>query len=324
MKAASVHELGLEHPLVVEDVPDPQAGPGQVLVSVRSAGVNPLEISIRSGENPRSKGIPRPFICGSDIAGEVEAVGEGVEGIKAGDRVWGRSVTGGYAEKGVLPADATGILSEGMSFQEGASLPIPLVTAWNALVIKAETGPGETVLVQGGAGGVGHLAIQLARRMGCRVLATVSSGEKGDFCLKAGADAVINYREEDVAARVMEETGGRGVEAIVENAALDNLAADLSLVAVNGRVVIVGTGTGKEGEIIFPVRAAMGRDARVIALSSGHLTPHLPGIIRRLAPLLEGGAIRPRIGKEFPLEAAGEAHELVLSGKFLGKVVLMV
>ncbi len=308
--------------MVVENLPDPDPGPGQILVGVRSAGVNPLEISLRSGKNPRSKTMKLPYICGTDVAGEVEAVGEGVENFSPGDRVWGRTAGGAYAEKAVLAAATTGHLPAGMSFSEGASLPIPLLTAWNALVIKGEAGPGQWVLVQGGAGGVGQLAIQLAQQVGCRVLATVSSQEKGDFCLQAGAGAVINYREEDVPARVMEMTGGRGAEVVVENAACDNLAADLSLVAIDGKIVVVGTGTGKDGDITIPIRAAMGRDARILALSSGHLTPHVPDILRRIAPLLESGAIRPHIGKELPLDGANESHELVMSGKFLGKVVL--
>lgn len=322
MKAVNVHELGLDHPMVIEKVPDPEPGPGQILVAVRSAGVNPLEISIRSGANPRAQAMKRPYICGTDVAGEVEAVGEGVEGYSKGDRVWGRSVSGAYAERALLPAAITGRLPDRMSFPQGASLPIPLLTAWNALVLKGEAGPGQTVLVQGGAGGVGHLAVQLARHMGCRVLATVSSKEKGDFAVSTGAEAFINYKREDVASRVMALTDGRGVDVVVENAACDNLEGDLSLVAVNGRVVIVGTGTGKEGEITFPVRAAMGRDARVLGLSSGNLAPHVPGIIARLAPLLKRGDIRPHVGREFPLDQANESHTLVMSGKFLGKVTL--
>ncbi len=322
MKAVSVHQFGLDQPMVMEDVPDPAPGPGQILVSVRSAGVNPLEISLRSGNNPRARGMKLPYVCGTDVAGEVEAVGEGAEGFSPGDRVWGRTAGGAYAEKAVLASATTGHLPAGMSFAEGASLPIPLLTAWNALVIKGEAGPGQWVLVQGGAGGVGQMAIQLARQMGCRVLATVSSKEKGDFCLEAGAGAVINYREEDVPARVMELTGGRGAEVVVENAACDNLASDLSLVAIDGRIVVVGTGTGKEGDVTIPIRAAMGRDARIVALSSGYLTPILPDILRRLAPVLESGAIRPHVGKALPLKGANESHELVLSGKFLGKVAL--
>ncbi len=323
MKAVRVTRFGLEHPMELEQVAELEPGPGEMLVRIAAAGVNPLEVAIRSGNHPRAGAMTLPYTCGTDVAGEVEAVGEGVETFAPGDRVWGRASTGAYAEKGLLPAGSTGKLPGSMSFAEGAALPIPLLTAWNALVVKGEAAPGDCVLVQGGAGGVGYLAIQLARTLGCRVFTTVSSGEKADFCLAAGAEAAINYHEEDVPERVMELTSGRGVEVIVETVGCDNLPSDLKLNAVNGRIVIVGTGTGKGPDVTIPLPAAMGRDARILALSSGNLNPLVPGILRRLAPLLEGGAIRPHIGRELPLEQANESHEVLLSGKFLGKINLV-
>ena len=322
MKAVRVTRFGLEHPMELEEVAEPTPGPGEMLVRIAAAGVNPLEVAIRSGNHPRAAAMTLPYTCGTDVAGEVEAVGEGVEAFAPGERVWGRASTGAYAEKGLLPAGSTGKLPDSMSFAEGAALPIPLLTAWNALVVKGEAAPGDCVLVQGGAGGVGYLAIQLARAIGCRVFATVSSKEKADFCLAAGTEAAINYREEDVPERVMELTSGRGVEIVVETVGCDNLPSDLKLNAVNGRVVIVGTGTGKGPEVTIPLPAAMGRDARILALSSGNLNPLVPGILKRLAPLLEGGAIKPHVGRELPLEQANESHEVLLSGKFLGKINL--
>ena len=323
MKAVRVTRFGLDHPMELEEVAEPAPGPGEMLVRIAAAGVNPLEVAIRSGNHPRAGAMTLPYTCGTDVAGEVEAVGEGVEAFAPGDRVWGRASTGAYAEKGLLPAGSTGRLPDSMTFAEGAALPIPLLTAWNALVVKGEAAPGDCVLVQGGAGGVGYLAIQLARAIGCRVFTTVSSKEKANFCLAAGAEAAINYREEDVPGRVMELTSGRGVEVVVENIGCDNLSSDLKLNAVNGRIVIVGTGTGKGPEVTIPLPAAMGRDARILALSSGNLNPLVPGILRRLAPLLEGGAIRPHIGRELPMEQANESHEILLSGKFLGKINLV-
>ena len=322
MKAVRVTRFGLEHPMELEEVAEPTPGPGEMLVRIAAAGVNPLEVAIRSGNHPRAAAMTLPYTCGTDVAGEVEAVGEGVEAFAPGDRVWGRASTGAYAEKGLLPAGSTGKLPDSTPFAEGAALPIPLLTAWNALVVKGEAAPGDCVLVQGGAGGVGYLAIQLARAIGCRVFATVSSKEKADFCLAAGTEAAINYREEDVPERVMELTSGRGVDVVVENIGCDNLPSDLKLNAVNGRIVIVGTGTGKGPEVTIPLPAAMGRDARILALSSGNLNPLVPGILRRLAPLLEGGAIKPHVGRELPLEQANESHEVLLSGKFLGKINL--
>lgn len=304
MKAVRVTQFGLDHPMELDEVPEPEPGPGEMLVRIAAAGVNPLEVAIRSGDHPRAGAMTLPYTCGTDVAGEVEAVGEGVEAFAPGNRVWGRASTGAYAEKGLLPADSTGRLPDSMSSAEGAALPIPLLTAWNALVVKGEAAPGDCVLVQGGAGGVGNLAIQLARTLGCRVFTTVSSREKADFCLAGGAEATINYREEDVPEHVMELTSGRGVDVVVENIGCDNLPSDLKLNAVNGRIVIVGTGTGKGPDVTIPLPAAMGRDARILALSSGNLNPLVPGILRRLAPLLEGGAIKPHIGRELPMEQA--------------------
>lgn len=323
MKAVRVMRFGLENPMELEEVAEPEHGPGEMLVRIAAAGVNPLEVAIRSGNHPRAGAMTLPYTCGTDVAGEVEAVGDDVEAFAPGDRVWGRASTGAYAEKGLLPAASTGRLPDSTSFAEGAALPIPLLTAWNAVVVKGEAAPGDCVLVQGGAGGVGYLAVQLARAIGCRVFTTVSSREKADFCLAAGAEAAINYREEDVPERVMELTSGRGVEVVVENIGCDNLPSDLKLNAINGRIVIVGTGTGKGPEVTIPLPAAMGRDARILALSSGNLNPLVPGILRRLAPLLEGGAIRPHIGRELPMEQANESHEILLSGKFLGKINLV-
>ena len=323
MKAVRVMRFGLENPMELEEVAEPEPGPGEMLVRIAATGVNPLEVTIRSGNHPRAGAMTLPYTCGTDVAGEVEAVGDGVEAFAPGDRVWGRASTGAYAEKGLLPAASTGRLPDSTSFAEGAALPIPLLTAWNAVVVKGEAAPGDCVLVQGGAGGVGYLAVQLARAIGCRVFTTVSSREKADFCLAAGAEAAINYREEDVPERVMELTSGRGVEVVVENIGCDNLPSDLKLNAINGRIVIVGTGTGKGPDVTIPLPAAMGRDARILALSSGNLNPLVPGILRRLAPLLEGGAIRPHIGRELPMEQANESHEILLSGKFLGKINLV-
>ncbi len=322
MKAVRVMRFGLENPMELEEVAEPKPGPGEMLVRIAAAGVNPLEVAIRTGNHPRAGAMTLPYTCGTDVAGEVEAVGEGVEAFAPGDRVWGRASTGAYAEKGLIPAGSTGKLPDSISFAEGAALPIPLLTAWNALVVKGEAAPGDCVLVQGGAGGVGYLAVQLARAMGCRVFATVSSKEKADFCLAAGADAAINYREEDVPERVMELTSGRGVDVVVENIGCDNLPSDLKLNAINGRIVIVGTGTGKGPDVTIPLPAAMGRDARILALSSGNLNPLVPGILKRLEPLLEGGAVKPHIGRELPLGQANESHEVLLSGKFLGKINL--
>jgi len=322
MKAVIVKEFGLDTQMIVEDVSAPTPKDSEVLVKVEAIGVNPLEIAIRTGDHPRAAQMKFPYICGSDLAGTVESVGKDIEDFKPGDRVWGRC-QGAYAEYAVLSSPLIGKLPDDYTFAEGASLAIPLLTAWNALVLKGEAKPGDTILVQGGAGGVGHLAIQLGCILGCRVIATVSSKEKSDFCLKLGAEATINYRVENVVERISDLTNDKGVDIVVETAACDNLKDDLELYGLNGRIVMVGTGTGKDFPVEFSIRAASKRDVRIFGVSSGNLTPHLPEAMHRISSVLLSGKIRPHIGKEMKLEESNESHELVLSGKFLGKVVLL-
>ena len=322
MKAIMVNEFGLEAPMSIEDVSTPTPGDSEVLVKIEAIGVNPLEIAIRTGDHPRAAQVKFPYICGSDLSGIVESIGKNVEDFKPGDRVWGRC-QGAYAEYAVLSSPLLGKLPDDYTFSEGASLAIPLLTAWNALVLKGEAKPGDIVLVQGGAGGVGHLAIQLACMLGCRVFATVSSKEKSDFCLQLGADATINYRLENVVERVSELTKGQGVDIVVETAACDNLKDDLELYGLNGRIVMVGTGTGKDFPVEISIRAASKKDVRIYGVSSGNLTPYLPEAMARISSVLLSGKIRPHIGKEMKLEESNDSHELVLSGKFLGKIVLL-
>jgi NADPH2:quinone reductase len=328
LKAVRVQKIGLEHPMRVEEVPGPVPEEGELLVRVEAVGVNPHEIAVRDGSHPTARAKDYPYICGMDLAGTVEAVGPGVPaegpwGFNPGDRVWGRSSKGAYAERAILAAATTGRLPDRYSFNEGACLPVPLFTAWCALVLKAEARAGETVLVQGGAGGVGQVAIQLAKRMGCRVLATVSTEKKAGFCLTLGADEIINYKEEEAVPRVLELTAGRGVEVVVENAARDNLDADIALLAQEGRIVLIGPGTGKEPSTSLNVQSAMGKNARVLGLATAGLGPRVPEAIRRLSPLLEAGGLRLHVGLALPLEEAEEAHRVLLSGKFLGKIVLV-
>ena len=254
--------------------------------------------------------------------GEIVALGAGVSGWQVGQRVYGRAVGGSYAEMVRLVADATAELPDAYSYEEGACITVAFYTAWNALVIKAKAGAGETVLVQGGAGGVGMAAIQLAKRLGCRVFATVSSEEKAAFCREMGADETINYREEDFAARCMELTGGRGVDVVVELCACDNFDKDLDAIRVDGRIIVIGTGTGKGPGAEFRVPAVMTKDAVVLGLAVVNLFPKMPEVVRRFTPLLREGAFRIHVDRASSFEDANQAHDHVLEGRFVGKVVL--
>ena len=323
MKAVRVHEFNLDVPMRVDDVEDAAPQPGEVLIRTGAVGVNPVDLAIRAARHPYAKLVSPPYVPGAEAAGEVIALGEGVENWRVGQRVYGRAVGGSYAERVRLAADAAAELPDAYSWEEGACVTVAFYTAWNALVIKAAAGPGETVLVQGGAGGVGMAAIQLARRLGCRVFATVSSEEKAEFCRSLGADAVINYREEDFAARCLELTGGRGVDVIVELCACDNFDRDLDAIRVDGRIIVIGTGTGKGPGAEFRVPAVMTKDAVVLGLAVVKLFPKLPELVRRFTPLLREGAFRVHVDRTARFEEANEAHDHVLEGRFVGKVVLI-
>ncbi len=322
MKTVRVHKFDLSVPMQEEEIEDPAPGSGEILARAGAMGVNPVDIAIRAAKHPYAKLVTPPYIPGAEAAGEVVALGEGVDGFSVGQRVFGRVLEGGYAELVRMPANTTALLPDLYSYEQGAGITVPFYTAWNALVIKAEAGAGETVLVQGGAGGVGSASIQLAKRMGCQVIATVSSKEKADFCASMGADATINYREEDFAERCMEITGGRGVDIVVELAACDNFDKDLDAIRVDGRIIVIGTGTGKGPQSEFRVPSVMTKDAHVLGLAVVNLIPKMPEVVRRFTPVLEEGTLKVHIDRALPLESANKAHEVVLSGNFLGKVVL--
>ncbi len=323
MKAVRVHQFNMDVPMRVDEVEDAKPEPGEVLIKAGAVGVNPVDLAIRAAKHPYAKLVTPPYIPGAEAAGEIIALGDGVEGWRIGQRVYGRAMGGGYSENVRLVAGAMAELPEAYSYEEGACITVAFYTAWNALVIKAQAGPGETVLVQGGAGGVGMAAVQLAKRLGCRVFATVSSDAKAKFCKEMGADETINYREEDFAERCMELTGGRGVDVVVELCACDNFDKDLDAIRVDGKIIVIGTGTGKGPGAEFRVPAVMTKDAVVLGLAVVNLFPKMPELVRRFTPLLREGAFRVNVDKASSFEEANEAHDYVLEGQFLGKVVLV-
>lgn len=321
MKAVRVHEFGLDVPMRLDEVPDAQAGPGELLVRLGAAGLNPSDVATRVARHQQAGSMGLPYIPGLEASGEVIGWGEGVKGFAMGQRVFGRTTGGCYAELVRMDAATAAELPAVYSYEEGAGITLPFRTAWNALVIKAEVSPGETVLVHGGAGGVGMAAIQIARRVGCRVLATVSSKEKAEFCKSLGAEETINYKEEDFASRCVELTGGRGVDVVVDIAASENFDKELNAIAVNGRIVLIGAGKNPKAE--FRVPALMTKDARVFGITGKNLVPRMPEFVRRLVPMLREGSLRIHVDRAMSFEEANEAHELLRTRHFLGKLVLV-
>ncbi len=319
MKAMRAHQFGGPEQLRFEDAPDPEVGAGQVRIRVRAAGINPADLVRLSG---RLQPLQLPYIPGTDVCGEVEAVGTGVTQVKEGDRVFGRAASGGYAEKTCLLASEAIPLPANLSFAEGAAIPIPFYTAYRALHHKAALQAGETVLISAGGGGVGVAAIQLAKIAGARVLTTVGSQEKAERTRKLGADVALNYREQDFATEVQKLTNGKGVEVIIENVAADNLAKDFTAVARNGRLVLIGTGTGKSPEATFGVTAALMKEATLYAMSLANAGSAIPEMATALTRLFAEGKLKAIVSQSYPLSAAQQALADLLAGKVFGKLVL--
>lgn len=321
MKAMRAAQFGGPELLRLEDAPEPPLKDGHVLIRVKATGINPADLVRLSGRYPQT--LPLPYIPGTDVAGEVEAVGVGVAHVKVGDRVFGRSLNGGgYAQKALMPAVETIALPTNLSFAEGAAIPVPFYTAYVALHYKALLKSGETVLVSAGGGGVGVAAIQLAKAAGARVITTVGSEEKAARTRALGADVALNYKTQDFVAEIQQLTGGKGVDVIIENVATDNLAKDFSALARYGRIVLIGTGTGKAPNVTFAVTTALMKDATIYSLVLGNSAERIPEMAQALTPLFATGAIKAIIHKTYPLPAAQEALADLLAGRVFGKLVL--
>jgi NADPH2:quinone reductase len=320
MKAMRAHQFGGPEQLRLEDAPEPQPQANQVQIRVRAAGINPADLVRLSG---RLGNLPLPYIPGTDVCGEVEAVGSGVTHVKKGDRVFGRAITGGYAEKTCMSASETFLLPANLSFEEGSAIPIPFYTAYRALHHKAALKAGETVLVSAGGGGVGVAAIQLAKLAGARVITTVGSADKAARTKALGADVTINYHEQDFAAEVQKLTDGKGVNVIIENVASDNLAKDLAIVAKDGRIIVIGTGTAKGPDGHFAVMHALMKDVNILGMSLVNAGPFIAEMENALIGMFSAGKLKAVVSKTYPLSEAQVALADLVAGRVFGKLALM-
>ena len=318
MKAIRVKEFGGPEVLQLEDVPTPQPGPGEVLMRIYATGINPVETYIRAGKYAR---LPKlPYTPGNDGAGVVEQAGANVTEFKAGDRVYtAGSVTGTYAEFALCKKEQVHPLPANVSFAQGAALGTPYATAYRGLLQRAVAKPGETALVHGASGGVGIAAVQLARAHGLRVFGTAGSQEGLRLVREQGAHEVFDHRTPDHFDQLMKATGGHGIDVIVEMLANVNLGKDLTILAKGGRVVIIGS----RGPAEINPRDTMQRDADIRGMILPNTPPaEMASIHAALVAGLEEGALRPVIGKEFPLTDAAGAHRAVMEPGALGKIVL--
>jgi NADPH2:quinone reductase len=319
MKAIRVHEFGGPEVMRQQEVSDPKPGPGQVLVRVRAAGVNPVDTYIRSGAYAQKP--PLPYTPGFDAGGTVEAVGTGVTGMRPGDRVYTvRSLTGTYAELVLCDRSQVKLLPANVSFAQGAAVCVPYGTAYRALFQRAHAQPGETVLIHGASGGVGIAGVQLARAHGMQVIGTAGSDRGQKLVMEQGAHHVLDHSAPGYLEQVMTLTAGRGVDVILEMLSNVNLGKDLTVLAKYGRVVVIGS----RGTIEINPRDSMAREASILGMMLWNASPQeLDSLHAGLYAGLANGTLRPVIGQELPLKDAPRAHETVLAPGAYGKIILV-
>lgn len=318
MKAIQIHQFGGPEVLRFEETPIPPLGPGQVRLQVKAVGVNPVDTYIRNGiYGPR----PFPFIPGMDAAGVIDSIGAGVTNVKKGERVYAFAVgLGAYAEQIVTEAVNVHPLPGNLSFAQGAALGVPYGTAYYGLFTRGQAHAGETVLIHGASGGVGTAAVQLGRLKGLHVIGTGGTEKGRALVLKEGAHEVLDHTSADYLDQLMKLTGNKGVDLILEMLANVNLGKDLKVLAKRGRVIVVGS----RGKVEIDPRDTMGRLADIRGLALLALTPEeIAGVHAGLAEPLASGALKPVVGREFPLAEAAKAHEAVMAPGAHGKIVLI-
>jgi NADPH2:quinone reductase len=319
MKAVLVREFGTPEVLKLEEIPAPKPATGQVLVRIRAAGVNPYDTYMRAGTYAIKP--PLPYTPGSDGAGVIEAVGDGIKKVKSGDRVYtAKTVSGAYAEYALALESQVHALPSKISFAQGAGVWVPYGTAYHALHHSAEARAGETVLVHGASGGVGIASVQMARAMGLTVFGTAGTPKGLELAKQEGAHHVFDHRSAGYTDAILKATGGRGVDIVLEMLANVNLAADLKLLAPKGRVIVIGS----RGDVTITPRDLMSRRASVRAFTLWGITEAEDAEIHAgIIAGLETGMFHPIVGKELPLAEATRAHKEVMEPGAFGKIVLI-
>ena len=319
MKAIRVKQFGGPEVMHLEDVPDLKPGPAQVVVRIHAAGVNPVESYIRAGTYGRLPNLP--YTPGTDGAGTIEAVGQGVTRFRAGDRVYtAGSLSGTYAQQALCEEWAVFPLPAHVSFAQGAAIHIPYATAYRALFHRAQARPGEMVLINGASGGVGIAAVQIGRAAGLHIVGTAGSDRGKKLVAAEGAHEVLDHKAPDHFEKALALTSGRGYDVIVEMLSNVNLGNDLKILATGGRVAVVGS----RGNVEINPRDMMGRDASIVAMSLWNAAQKdLMSIHAALVAGLENKSLRPVIGQEIPLAEAPRAHTAVMEAGAYGKIVLV-
>ncbi len=322
MRAVVCKQFGPPESLVVEEIPDPVAGPGQVVVDVRAAGVTfPDALVIEDAY--QFKATP-PFVPGGEVAGVVRELGEGVEGVAVGDAVVGSlGITGGFAERALLPAAGLRRLPDGIGFAEVTGMMYAYGTARYALAHRGQLQKGETLLVLGAGGNVGLAAVELGKITGARVIAAASSAEKLALCRERGADEAIDYSREDLKERTKELTGGAGADVVYDAVGGDYAEAALRATAWNGRFLVIGFTAGIPK---IPLNLTLLKGCQIVGVFFGSMVSREPetreAILRDLDELIVTGQLKPHVSKRYSLEEAPQALRDLQERRVVGKVVV--
>ncbi len=326
MYAITLREFGAPDVMEWTEVPDPEAGSGEVVVDVVASSVNRADVMQRQGHYPPPPGASE--IIGLDCSGRIAALGEGVSGWRVGDEVCALLAGGGYAQKVAVPAAQLLPVPEGVDLVTAGGLPEVVCTVWSNIVAAGRLAAGETFLVQGGTSGIGTHAIQLAKALGARVAATASPA-RADRCRELGADIVIDYHD-DVAAELKKATDGHGADVVLDNMGAKGLAANLDALAMDGRLLIIGFQGGRKGEL--DLNALIGKRASITAMGlRGRPVdgPHgkgaiVAGVREQVWPMYADGRVRPVVHATVPMDRAAEAHRQLEAGGVVGKLLLQV
>ena len=323
MRAITIPTPGDADALVSDDVPTPTLTADQVLVQVAASGVNRADLMQRQGFYPPPPGASA--YPGLEVSGTISVLGGDVTGWAVGDRVCGLLTGGGYAEQVAVPATQLLPVPEGVSLVDAAALPEVVSTVWSNVFMTANLQKGQTVLIHGGSSGIGTMAIQLARALGARIAVTAGTDEKLEACRKLGAEILINYREQDFVEVLSDATQGGGADVILDNMGAKYLARNISALAVNGRLVIIGLQGGVKAEL--NINALLSKCAAVIATSLRSRPPAekaaiVAAVREHVWPLIESGQVKPVVHRTFPLAQAADAHRELEAGTTIGKVLL--
>lgn len=325
MRAVITTGTGGPEVLTIGEVPDPLPGPGEVVLDVAATAVNRADLLQRRGLYPPPPGASD--VIGLECSGTVAALGEGVTGWQVGDRACALLAGGGYAERVAVPAGQLMPLPGGIDLVTSAALPEVACTVWSNVFMIAGLRPGEVFLVHGGAGGIGTMAIQLASRLGARVFTTAGSAEKRERCLELGAEVAVDYREEDFVEVVRDRTQGHGADVVLDNMGAKYLSRNVSVLADEGRLVVIGMQGGTKAEL--DLAALMARRGAVIATTLRSRPAEgkaavCASVVEHVWPWVEAGAVRPVVHEVLPLERVADAHRMLESSSHVGKVLLTV